>query len=315
MSAPAICCNDKTNYQESVSAVSRTIINEFLSRMKYSYPDRPRDYELEARVKDITRSWKDEAALRRHIITGISITETSYSHLPAVDAKVAIAVLTGIVTSIDDPTASAATNFSQRLCNGSIREDPGILGHLAKILANMWDLYPRYSAGLILTSTLDLLNGEMLGEDACGGLARTIPFVEYHRGLTGMPGAYACFIWEKTRFPDERVYAQAIPTATVYINFANDILSFYKEALAGETTTYIYNRARVAGKAQLETLREVVDETVAAYEKTCAILGEGDAKDAWVSFAEGYIQFHLLSPRYRLQELLDIDYLLDETTY
>ena len=54
---------------------------------------------------------------------------------------------------------------------------------------------------------------------------------------------------------------------------------------------------------------------VAAYERTCAILGDGEAKDAWVSFAEGYIQFHLFSPRYRLRELLDIDYLLDETTY
>lgn len=48
----------------------------------------------------------------------------------------------------------------------------------------------------------------------------------------------------------------------------------------------------------------MIDEAVAATERVRHILGEGKARDAWESFANGYISVHLLSPRYRLQQLI-----------
>ena len=94
----------------------------------------------------------------------------------------------------------------------------------------------------------------------------------------------------------------------------SDILSFYKETLEGDTSSYIHSRASIAGQCPYETLREVIDEVVAATERIHAVLGTGPARDAWDSFEAGYIQFHFGDPRYRLQEVFGNEYMMDRTT-
>lgn len=44
-------------------------------------------------------------------------------------------------------------------------------------------------------------------------------------------------------------------------------LSFYKEALAGETNNYVHLRAAAEQKPVIEVLRELVDETVVSIRK------------------------------------------------
>lgn len=95
----------------------------------------------------------------------------------------------------------------------------------------------------------------------------------------------------------------------------SDILSFYKEDLAGDTSSYIHARARVTGKSLHDTLSEVAREVVAALERVKKHLGEGPARDAWDSFERGYVSFHLHNPRYRLREVVGagLDYLSVES--
>lgn len=87
-----------------------------------------------------------------------------------------------------------------------------------------------------------------------------------------------------------------------YIDLS-DILSYYKEELANELSNYIHDRVIVTGIAPSDTLRNVIDESVSASERVRAILGEGDARDAWDAFVRGYIKFHIDDPRYRLRQL------------
>lgn len=84
----------------------------------------------------------------------------------------------------------------------------------------------------------------------------------------------------------------------------SDILSFYKEELEDDTSSYIHARARTTNTSPYEILQEVIDEVVAAVERIRRLLGEGPARDAWDSFESGYIQFHLEAPRYRLGDIL-----------
>lgn len=90
----------------------------------------------------------------------------------------------------------------------------------------------------------------------------------------------------------------------------SDVLSFYKEELAGETGNYMSDRARASGKSVQDTLQEVVEETIVIVERIRNILGEGPVRDAWESFASGWIAFHTNSPRYRLKDLIGCEYII-----
>ncbi|KZT02206.1 uncharacterized protein LAESUDRAFT_762970 [Laetiporus sulphureus 93-53] len=108
--------------------------------------------------------------------------------------------------------------------------------------------------------------------------------------------AYACFIWDKSRFSDA-VFMQAISDVMLYMNYVTtDTLSLYKEELAGDTDTYIQERASVTRKSVPETLQAVVSDTVAAVERIRGILGEGEARDAWGNFGASYIGVYMVNP-------------------
>ena len=92
---------------------------------------------------------------------------------------------------------------------------------------------------------------------------------------------------------------------------ASDIMSFYKEQLEEDTGNYIYDRAMASKKTMQETIHELIDEVAASVESVRKILGEGKARDAFESFARGYLAFHTCSPRYRLMEIIDCKYMAD----
>lgn len=83
----------------------------------------------------------------------------------------------------------------------------------------------------------------------------------------------------------------------------SDILSFYKEEQDGEVASYIHARSRLSKKTLIATLYEVIDDVVAAVERIRCALGDGKAREAWDSFARGYVGYHVNNPRYRLEDV------------
>ena len=79
---------------------------------------------------------------------------------------------------------------------------------------------------------------------------------------------------------------------------------FKSEAKSGETGTYVLNLAAANRKGPHETIADLINYTTALVQRVRMILGEGKARDAWESFAAGYIRFHLQSERYKLGEIL-----------
>lgn len=290
----------------------RRNIRDFLARTGFSeaQTDFVRDLELETRLEDITKHWEDRDKLQEKIRTGIIMGSTAYRHT-TIDTRVAIALLTTFCTAIDDPVTLAlwgedgALQFHRMLCQGTVQESSSMFAELSNLLSRMWEYFPRFAASAILSSTLAFLNMTLLQMEAKDVVLHrdALPFVEYRRVQDGLPEVFAVFIWEKEKFPDVQTYIQAIPIIGDYLNHTNDILSFYREELVGETGNYIHDRAAVTGKSLADTLHEVVEETVNAAERVRRMLGE-EAKDAWDQFTKGYIVFHTSNPRYRLRELL-----------
>ncbi|KAI0962586.1 hypothetical protein AcV7_001398 [Taiwanofungus camphoratus] len=123
-----------------------------------------------------------------------------------------------------------------------------------KNLTEMQNHFPRFAASTILMSALQSMNGSML-ENAYEDPALrpcSLPFVEYRRLLTGIPEAYAMFIWDKVRFPDVKIYMDVL----LCINYV-------KSCRCGQRTCS-------------QILSQVIGEIGAAKEGVDTILGEGE---------------------------------------
>lgn len=86
----------------------------------------------------------------------------------------------------------------------------------------------------------------------------------------------------------------------------SDVLSFYKEELAGESLNYISLRAKINKTTKLEELKNVVSDCLGALQQIRQLEQDfpavcGPLAPCW----PGYLRFHLSAPRYKLLELLD----------
>lgn len=84
----------------------------------------------------------------------------------------------------------------------------------------------------------------------------------------------------------------------------SDILSFYKEEVAGEKHNFVHDRARVTGKDVQTVLLDILEEVIGAVQRARAILQGEREKEIWERFLAGYVAFHFLSPRYKLAQLI-----------
>jgi hypothetical protein len=88
------------------------------------------------------------------------------------------------------------------------------------------------------------------------------------------------------------------------VPICSDILSFYKEEVACETTTYLSRVAASRAITRLDALHEAIDQTVQAHHNILESLKlHTEAYDAYVSFFHGYVDFYA-DPRYKLEELM-----------
>ncbi|KAH9926483.1 uncharacterized protein B0H18DRAFT_1118971 [Fomitopsis serialis] len=301
-------------YQTPTVPSTREVIQGFLNALSISKPTYVQDHELRSRVKAIASNWDFAEKMRPQILLGVTLSETSYTHITNVDARAAIALYCALIAYLDDINlfnSLSARDFPRQLCCPSPKDSTFVVA-LREVLHSMWTYYPEFGANAVFIGALGYFNGAMLetAPDQGGAIhPRTLPFVVMRRDLGGLPDPFTCFIWEKSVFPEEKIYVEVIPDARIYINYLNDILSCYKEELDGDTDNYIYARATVTGKNVSETLHDVIDEWFVARDRIREMVPPGPAREAWDSFETGFVSLHLVLPRYRLQELLGGEYL------
>ncbi|KAF4611007.1 hypothetical protein D9613_006520 [Agrocybe pediades] len=130
------------------------------------------------------------------------------------------------------------------------------------------------------------------------------------RRKTGSSIAYAFMLFPKEVNVDATVYIQVADEMTLYIDLLNDVLSFYKEYLAGERKNYVYNRAAVTQRSIEDTLRDIAEEAIQANSRVTQVLessGNMCAVNMWRKFVNGYFAFHFTLKRYHLHESVDVE--------
>ncbi|KAJ7775962.1 hypothetical protein DFH07DRAFT_732130 [Mycena maculata] len=157
---------------------------------------------------------------------------------------------------------------------------------------------------------------------------------QYLRSKSGAPEAYAAWIIKGRKEQDVPLskYFRALPDLKFYVNFMNDVLSFHKEEIDGETHNFIHLRTRAllaSGErgggingawTPYDTLNLLCEEIIAATRRIDKLLSleECEAKmrgetvgsevdevdielaKQWRGWRDGYISWHFECRRYRL---------------
>ncbi|KAI0352643.1 terpenoid synthase [Trametes cingulata] len=293
-----------------VEEIKRTV-RAFLKQLGYRAPRTPENAKLRAEVTAEILSWN--ADLSSAYVDGLmdtccTIAESAYAHT-SYRHQLAIAIYTTYMVYIDDignRDLEVLGQFGRRLLAHEDLGDP-VLERLALLLQEMYDLYPRLSAHSIAVATLDSAVGmyvEFTTRDVAVSPGAT-SYPAYLRTKTGIGSAYALFNFVKGwRDPADSFHLQLVPDIEHYTDSINDILSFYKEALNGDTDNYITLRASAERKHPVVVLQELCEETLESIRRVQALTSsEPRIAEILHRFVMGYVEFHFRAKRYRLAEL------------
>ncbi|KAF8480583.1 isoprenoid synthase domain-containing protein [Gautieria morchelliformis] len=219
-----------------------------------------------------------------------------------------IALFTWYCIYVDDMAPkdpSSYSGFEQRFLSGQPQLNP-VLDAFASVLLRMWDLYDPLCANSIIVAAFELvticcMEPEIEKLPVLRGAQRFSWFVRHGNGVGP---AYALMSFTKSSQMNTMEYIQAVPVMDRWICLTNDILSFHKESLEGETANYIHTRACIDDKAPLQVLAEVAEEMQTAINTIQLALSDSPrALRAWKVFERGYIIWHITQDRYKLNDL------------
>ncbi|KAI0670974.1 terpenoid synthase [Trametes maxima] len=303
---------ERPQSEEAIEETKR-VIRDFLARVQYRAPHThdPTNPKLRAETAAVIYSWN--AGLTPGFVEGLTdtscgIAESAYSHIPY-EHQLVVALYTAYMVYVDDlgnRDLDALGQFGRRFVARQGVVDP-VLERLVEFLQDVYAHYPPLSADTITVSTLDSVVGmyiEFTAKDMAivPGAAR---YPAYLRQKTGIGPAYVLFNFVKGwRDPRDNFHLQLIPEIEHFTDAINDILSFYKESLEGETDNYIHLRAAAEQKDPLTVLRELSEETLQSIYNVEALTSSDPQLNAICrSYLMGYIEFHFRAERYRLEDL------------
>lgn len=292
------------------------ILSEFLCAIDFCMPSHDYDFSLEEPVIEHFRSqpWEEaiiDKAIKRAkpISTGVGFC---YRFVDK-EIRVAYCIHATYLFLVDDMTEQlrpALDHFTMNLVLGRQQESP-ILQSLADWLDESPSYQGPFEVDMNIKSTIEHISGCILERDYDGKMILprgAVNFPPYLRTKTGFAEPYAHFCFPEALYPESQflhVYLPAIQDLCDYINYANDILSFYKESIVGsERLTYIPNIARTHGLNLTDALRKIISNVAEHVHNIRVILADyPQLLKTTEEFIQGFTVWHLDQPRYRLGEL------------
>jgi len=195
--------------------------------------------------------------------------------------------------------------FEQRFLHGLPQLDP-VLAAFADVIISLYDYYDVFVANTILTATFDFVNSCCMEPtvESLPLIREAGNFPWYLRDQTGIGKAFMLFMFARSRKVAITDYIQALPDMNYWIAGVNDLLSFHKEELAGETANYIHNRAHVENVTAMQVFADMGHEMLKKRASILTVLAKSPrALEIWQIWERGYIAWHLAQDRYKLKDL------------
>ncbi|KAF9458281.1 isoprenoid synthase domain-containing protein [Collybia nuda] len=295
-------------YRLSDEEIERSIYRDFLRKMEYCKPDlHDAEKTLEQALRSEMYSRKMQCPqLEKTVHLAARLVELAYPDCTFEEQKV-IALVNWFVIYLDDVDSEPCAAFVPRLLRGQKQLDP-VLDAFADVLNSMHDYYDSLAANQIVTSILNFINLTPVESQIAAGTftvpSRSRRFPGFLRDRSGLGVPFALFAFPKSQGLDTAAYLRALPDMDFWICAANDLLSYHKEMLAGETNNYVSSRALVEKKTPLRVLVELERELEESRNVIHATLSSHPAAiKAWRAFEVGGVAWHLEQKRYKLKDL------------
>ncbi|KAJ2988178.1 hypothetical protein NUW58_g4118 [Xylaria curta] len=231
-----------------------------------------------------------------------------YANLP-LEARIYAGIFTWLAILVDDGANKDPEEWHQfvpRFLTASEHHN-NVAQEFDRWLRLSYQHYSPVVANFIITSSLNFVNACALEGSEMPKMTRTAggeSWAYYIRDKNGVAEAYAWMTFPKAVCPDVSCYMEAVPDMAREICFTNDILSFYKEECVRETDNYMHNRASYEDVSVYEVLRRVIEENVEAHRRIALVLkGKEPYAQLWNDHALGFVAYHKITERYRLQDL------------
>jgi hypothetical protein len=290
-------------------------LRKSLGDIAFDFP--PSDYNLG--VENQVKEYFKEAGFsevfirdRQSIIqASAGIAMTTY-HSTSFHIQCTIGIYTTYALIIDDCTQEMKPEMKD-FCPCFLSGKPQgnkLLQTFAHLLKSMHRIFGQFGGDMIIKDSLQYISSCYLETEADKRLlfsTNAPDFAYYFRLKTGVAEAYAFMMFPEEQFPEDEYLSTYLPTIWYmqgYLNFTNDIMSFYKESLALEDTNFVHNYAKSHGLVPTESLQRICTEASEAVQRLRSLSkAHPKVSLAIESFVRGYIVFHLSQPRYRLAEL------------
>ncbi|KAJ7697999.1 isoprenoid synthase domain-containing protein [Mycena rosella] len=262
---------------------------------------------MNAKAREWALDEKDIPALESTSKKAAAVMEFFYYHLPF-ETKLAFGFYVWFFFYIDDFSSQESLVKYQHNVLVGAPQSPGPISHFQSVLADLYTYYDPLCANFMVCSAMEFISGcimEGREEVLCMEInPNATAWPKYLRLKTGMAPGFSAALFPRATNPDITAYMQAFPEIDEYMVLINDIMSFYKEELAGETMNYTDVRAKVAGKHPRRVLADMAHEAGDIHRRIVKLLeGSPAALKAYMTVAHGEIAFHFALPRYKLSDL------------
>lgn len=202
-------------------------------------------------------------------------------------------------------------DFATQLLSSQPQSHP-ILRSYVKALLDMQAYVGPYAASMTLSAANNFISGiafERLYDGKVHPPKGAVAFPPYLRIITGISEPTAHYIFPQHKFPEEEylhIYLPCIPDLVDYVNWVNDITSFYKESIVGdERLNYVCNFAHTRDISYAKALKLITQEVCERVQRIRYVLRKSPGlMEVVEDFFKAYMAFHLEQPRYRLREVL-----------
>ncbi|KAK0467090.1 uncharacterized protein EV420DRAFT_665038 [Desarmillaria tabescens] len=246
-----------------------------------------------------------------YISHGIDTVTIGYNHIQDIKSRIYIVLYMACFFYFDDkftPEYSDSGHLAQDLFACMIGKSSPVdpLQQLfCYLMTEAPKCFPNHPASnIVITGTLNFVTAASLDYRTQGMKmsASAKRYATFTRSISGVADVMGVFIFP-TSVP-VTAYISALPDLMVFMLSANDVLSFYKEEVAGEELNRVSLLALCNNSTKTDVVRRLVDSTVEAHNNILDILKSNkEALDAYLNFSDGYIWGHIGFSRYRLKEL------------
>ncbi|KAK9453388.1 isoprenoid synthase domain-containing protein [Dipodascopsis uninucleata] len=220
-----------------------------------------------------------------------------------------IAKYTALIVALDDtPEILAEIDFGLKEFNEGKEISSTLIRELFKHNAELCTYYDAYGASALTASTLHYVS-TLLVEPTLKIRFVSDEMAFFFRWKTAITEAYLQFLFPLKALEHTDInydYINLIPLLGYHIGAENDVLSFYKESMAGkEFNTRMWLEATRYNGDVSKALDIISSKSLKSFKEAIALTEDMHPviKQIVLEYSEGYCAFHFICTRYRMQEL------------